>query len=176
MKHVFISHMANNLLPSPLYHSICRTLGEWKQSVRVFDKWNKHKRVSWGGQNIGEQELQKNDKWVVGCVSSTNWGKENIHWKARYRTLHLSFYWTSWQSVDLTKPTTLIFWEGKFCLNFKSFAIPSFLKVTLHWVPGHIGIEGDEKAYKFEWKRARTLLVGREPFLWPWRYIYQERV
>lgn len=32
--------------------------------------------------------------------------------------------------------------------------------MTLHWVPGHVGVEGTEKAEEFARKGASTLLVG----------------
>lgn len=36
--------------------------------------------------------------------------------------------------------------------------------MTLHWVPGHVGVEGTEKAEEFARKGASTLLVGTELF------------
>lgn len=36
--------------------------------------------------------------------------------------------------------------------------------MTLHWVPGHVGVEGTEKAEDLARKGASTLLVGIELF------------
>lgn len=44
--------------------------------------------------------------------------------------------------------------------------------MTLHWVPGHVGVEGTEKAEEFARKGASTLLVGIA-LLWPWSCFFQ---
>ena len=64
------------------------------------------------------------------------------------------------KALESVKTTSKLVWECKKLLK----TLASSNKVTITWVPGHAGIEGNEEADELARRGSATPLIGPEPF------------